>query len=58
LGEYGRVSYEKRAGVFTRTVNRVGTSFDLLRSILYAFMWIIPYSFPDAYKYRKHTFSI
>jgi len=58
LGEYGRVSYEKRAGVFTRTVNRVSTSFDLLKSFLYAFMWIIPYSFPDAYKYRKHTFSI
>ncbi len=58
LGEYGRISYEKRAGVFTRTVNRVSPGFDLLKSILYAFMWIIPYSFPDAWKYRRHTFSI
>jgi hypothetical protein len=58
LGEYGRVSYEKRAGVFTRTVNRVSPGFDLLKSFLYAFMWIIPYSFPDAWKYRRHTFSI
>lgn len=58
LGEYGRVSYEKKAGVFTRTVNRVSPGFDLLKSVLYAFMWIIPYSFPDAWKYRKHTFRI
>jgi hypothetical protein len=58
LGQYGRVSYEKRAGVFTRTVNRVSPGFDLLKSFLYAFMWIIPYSFPDAWKYRRHTFSI
>jgi glycosyltransferase involved in cell wall biosynthesis len=58
LGEYGRVSYEKHAGVFTRTVNRVSPGFDLLKSFLYAFMWIIPYSFPDAWKYRRHTFSI
>jgi hypothetical protein len=58
LGEYGRVSYEKRAGVFTRTTNRVSPGFDLLKSFLYAFMWIIPYSFPDAWKYRRHTFSI
>ena len=58
LGEYGRISYEKKAGVFTRTVNRVSPGFDLLKSFLYAFMWIIPYSFPDAWKYRKHTFSI
>jgi len=58
LGEYGRVSYEKRAGVFTRTVNRISPGFDLLKSFLYAFMWIIPYSFPDAWKYNRHTFSI
>jgi glycosyltransferase involved in cell wall biosynthesis len=58
LGEYGRISYEKRAGVFTRTINRISPGFDLLKSFLYAFMWIIPYSFPDAWKYRKHTFSI
>jgi hypothetical protein len=58
LGKYGRVSYEKRAGVFTRTINRVSPSLDLLKSSLYAFMWIVPYSFPDAWKYRRHTFSI
>ena len=58
LGEYGRVSYENRAGVFTRTINRISPGFDLLKSFLYAFMWIIPYSFPDAWKYRRHTFSI
>ncbi len=58
LGEYGRVSYEKHAGVFTRTINRVSPGFDLLKSFLYAFMWAIPYSYPDAWKYRRHTFSI
>lgn len=58
LGEYGRISYEKRAGVFTRTFNRISPGFDLLKAILYAFMWTIPYSFPDAWKYRRHTFSI
>lgn len=58
LGEYGRISYEKHAGVFTRTYNRISPGFDLLKAILYAFMWTIPYSFPDAWKYRRHTFSI
>jgi hypothetical protein len=58
LGEYGRVSYEKRAGVFTRTVNRVSPGFDIVKCFVYAFMWIIPYLYPNAWKYRRHTFSI
>jgi glycosyltransferase involved in cell wall biosynthesis len=58
VGEYGKVSYEKNAGVFTRTVNRVSPGFDLLKSLHYAIMWIVPYLYPDAWKYRKHTFSI
>lgn len=58
LGKYGKVSYEKEAGVFTRTTKRVAPSFDLLRSLLYAVKWAIPYFYPDAFKYRKHVLSV
>ncbi len=58
LGEYGKVSYEKEAGVFTRTTKRVAPRFDLLRSLLYAAKWAIPYFYPDFFKYRKHVLSV
>jgi hypothetical protein len=58
LGKYGKISYEKRAGVFTRTTKRVTQKFDLLKSLLYAAKWFFPYFYPDAFKYRKHVFSV
>jgi hypothetical protein len=58
LGKYGRISYEKRAGVFTRTTKRVTPKFDLLNSLLYAVKWSLPYFYPDAFKYRKHSLSV
>ena len=58
LGEYGKVSYERKACVFIRTLNRVSPGFDVLKSLLYAFLWVIPYSFPDVWKYRKHELSV
>ncbi len=58
LGKYGKISYEKKAGVFTRTSKRVSEGFDLLKSLLYATKWILPYFYPDAFKYRKHDFSV
>jgi hypothetical protein len=32
--------------------------FDLLKSLLYAAKWFFPYFYPDAFKYRKHVFSV
>jgi len=58
LAEYGKVSYEKKACAFIRTEKRVSSGFDILKSMLYAVKWIIPYSFPDAYKYRKHELYV
>ncbi|MGC8812637.1 MAG: hypothetical protein ACP5O8_03590 [Candidatus Aenigmatarchaeota archaeon] len=58
LGKYGKVSYEKKAGVFTRTTKRVTPGFDLFKSLLYAAKWSLPYFYPDAFKYRKHNLSV
>jgi hypothetical protein len=58
LREYGKISYEKKAGVFTRTKKRVSQKFELFKSLLYAAKWFFPYFYPDAFKYRKHVFSV
>ncbi|MEM5834795.1 MAG: glycosyltransferase family A protein [Candidatus Aenigmatarchaeota archaeon] len=58
LGVYGKISYERRAGVFTRTVKRVSPGFDLLKSLLYATKWVLPYFYPDFFKYKKHVLSV
>lgn len=56
--EYGRITYERKAGVFIRTEKRVSDGFDVAKSLLYAVKWIPPYMFPDSHKYRKHDLSV
>ena len=58
IGKYGRASYEREAGVFTRTLNRVGDSYVLLRAMAYLLLWIPHYVFPGHVKYKRHTLSI
>jgi hypothetical protein len=58
IGMYGRLSYEKKAGVFTRTRSRVSSGFDIVKSLGYAFKGAPYFAFPGIYKYRKHTLSI
>jgi hypothetical protein len=55
---HGRISYEKRAGVFTRTGNRVSDGFDIVKSLGYAVKGTAYYMFPDLFKYRKHVLTI
>lgn len=58
LGMYGRLSYEKKAGVFTRTNSRVSGGFDIIKSLGYAFKGLPYFALPGIYKYQKHTLSI
>ncbi len=58
LGTYGRFSYEKKAGIFTRTRSRVSTGFDIIKSLGYAFKGAPYFALPGIFKYRKHTLSI
>ncbi len=59
LGMYGKVSYEKRTGIFVRTLSRVSIGFDITKSIFYALKWAPHYLFPGRYcKYQKHTLSM
>lgn len=59
LGMFGRVSYEKKAGIFVRTLSRVSSGFDISKSLFYALKWAPHYLFPGRYcKYQKHTLSM
>jgi len=55
---FGRISYEKKAGVFTRTQNRVSDGFDIAKSLGYAFKGSTYYMFPDLFKYHRHSLTI
>lgn len=55
---FGRVSYEKTAGVFTRTQNRVSDGFDIAKSLGYAFKGATYFMFPDLFKYHRHSLTI
>ncbi len=54
----GKISYEKKAGVFTRTHNRVSDGFDIAKSLGYAFKGATYYMFPDLFKYHRHSLAI
>ena len=58
MARYGKISYEKRAGVFTRTGNRVSNGFDIAKSLGYAVKGATYYLFPDLFKYQKHALTI
>lgn len=58
LGTYGKLSYEKNAGVFTRTSSRVSSGFDIIKSLGYAVKGVPYFALPGIFKYQKHTLSI
>ena len=58
LRRFGRISYEKYAGVFTRTMSRVSDGYDIVKSLGYAIKGSTYYIFPGLFKYRKHSLTI
>ena len=58
ISKMGRISYEKCAGVFTRTHNRVSEGYDIAKSLGYAIKGSTYFLFPGLFKYRKHSLTI
>ena len=54
----GRIKYEKKAGVFTRTQNRVSNGYDIMKSLGYAVKGATYFLLPGFFKYQKHTLTI
>jgi len=58
MSRFGRISYERGAGVFTRTISRVSDGYDIVKSLGYAIKGSTYYIFPGLFKYRKHSLTI
>jgi len=58
ISRLGRISYERCAGVFTRTHNRVSEGYDIAKSLGYAIKGSTYFLFPGLFKYRKHSLTI
>jgi len=58
MSRFGRISYERCAGVFTRTQNRVSDGYDIVKSLGYAIKGSTYYIFPGLFKYRRHSLTI
>jgi hypothetical protein len=58
MTKFGRISYERCAGVFTRTMSRVSDGYDIAKSLGYAIKGSTYYIFPGLFKYRKHSLTI
>jgi hypothetical protein len=58
MSKFGRISYERGAGVFTRTRNRVSDGYDIAKSLGYAIKGATYYLFPGLFKYRRHSLTI
>jgi len=58
MSRLGRISYERCAGVFTRTQNRVSEGYDIAKSLGYAIKGSTYYLFPGLFKYRRHSLTI
>lgn len=58
MTRFGRISYEERAGVFTRTISRVSDGYDIAKSLGYAIKGSTYYIFPGLFKYRRHSLTI
>ncbi len=54
VGMFGKISYEKRAGIFVRTLNRISSGFDITKSIFYGIKLAPHFFFPGFSKYQKH----
>ena len=58
MARFGRISYERCAGVFTRTRNRVSDGHDIAKSLGYAIKGATFFIFPGLFKYRRHSLTI
>jgi len=58
ISRLGRIAYERGAGVFTRTRNRVSEGYDIAKSLGYAIKGSTYYLFPGLFKYRRHSLTI
>ena len=58
MSRFGRISYERCAGVFTRTRNRVSDGYDIAKALGYAIKGSTYYIFPGLFKYRRHSLTI
>jgi len=58
VGKFGRVSYEKRACAFIRTLNRVKNDrLEFIRSLILALKWSPHYFLPGFFEYKRHDLS-
>jgi hypothetical protein len=58
MSRLGRISYERCAGVFTRTISRVSDGYDIAKSLGYAIKGSTYFLFPGLFKYRRHSLTI
>jgi hypothetical protein len=58
MSKLGRISYEREAGVFTRTISRVSDGYDIAKSLGYAIKGSTYFIFPGLFKYRRHSLTI
>ncbi len=58
MSKLGRISYERHAGVFTRTITRVSDGYDIAKSLGYAIKGSTYFMFPGLFKYRRHSLTI
>jgi glycosyltransferase involved in cell wall biosynthesis len=54
VGMFGKISYEKRAGIFVRTLNRISSGFDIAKCIFYGIKLAPHFFFPGFSKYQRH----
>jgi len=54
VGMFGKISYEKRAGIFVRTLNRISSGFDTAKCIFYGIRLAPHFFFPGLSKYQRH----
>lgn len=54
VGMFGKISYEKRAGIFVRTLNRISSGFDIAKCIFYGIKLAPHFFFPGLTKYQRH----
>ena len=54
VGMFGKISYEKQAGIFVRTLNRISNGFDIAKCIFYGIKLAPHFFFPGFSKYQRH----
>jgi len=54
VGMFGKISYEKRAGIFVRTLNRISSGLDITKCIFYGIKLSPHFFFPGFSKYQRH----